>query len=127
MANRYLLTEEQFRQLPLGPGWEINDVPPEIWPKIPGLVRPDETIAVMASGSTGDPRILNELRAIAGVDVLVHETNPKSGEPEGNAYHFVFQKIRDHRYPFLMHGPFRTETVVPHWFDAADLDCYWQG
>ncbi len=125
MVNRYPLTDEQFRQLLLCQGWEINDVPPEISPKIPGLVRLNETIAVMASGSTDDPRILNDISAIAGVDVLAHETKPKEDEPEGNAYHFAIQKTKDTRCPFIMYGPFKSGTVVGHWFDADDLDSYW--
>jgi hypothetical protein len=127
MPNRYPLREEQFRQLPIGPGWTLNDVPRELWYKIPALVRIEDTLAIMASGSTGDPRILDDIKAIAKVEQLVHETRPRFSEPEGNAYHFVIQKIRHSEYPFLMHGPYRWGTVVPHWFDADDLDRYWKG
>jgi hypothetical protein len=125
MANRYPLTEEQFRQLPTSTGWPIVDIPPEQWSEFPGLVRLDDTVAVMVSGSTSDPRILNSIRAVAGIDQLVHETNPAPGEPEGNAYHFVIQEIRHDRFPYVLHGPFRSETTVPHWFGSSDLYRYW--
>jgi hypothetical protein len=39
----------------------------------------------------------------------------------------VIQQISDPRYPFLLHGPFKSETIVEHWFDAPQLDRYWSG
>ena len=59
---------------------------------------------------------------------LVHEINPQidKNEPEGNAYHYVVQKIKDNRYPYILHGPFTSETKVKHWFDAEELSTYWQ-
>jgi hypothetical protein len=78
----------------------------------------------MASGSTSDPRILNGISAVAGADVLAIETNPVPGEPEGNAYHFVIEKIKHPDFPYLMHGPFKSGTIVPHWYDSDDLDAY---
>lgn len=76
----------------------------------------------MASGSC-DPGTLNGISAVAGLDVLAYEPNPKQGEPDGNAYHYVFQKLTTGGY--LMTGPFPTDAIVPHWFDAKDLDKYW--
>jgi hypothetical protein len=77
----------------------------------------------MASGSC-DVGTLNGISAVAGLDLLAVESRPKPKEPEGNAYHYVFQKLSDESY--LMTGPFRSETVVPHWYDTDDLNRYWQ-
>jgi hypothetical protein len=63
---------------------------------------------------------------VAGIDVLAHESNPRKGEPEGNAYHYVFQRTSDPNCPYTMYGPFKSETIVNHWFDAEDLDNYWK-
>lgn len=101
-------------------------MPPEHWAKIPGLQRLNDTVAVMASGTLSDPGVLNDVEnAIAGADVLVHESNPYPDEPEGNAYHYVVQRINDPRFPYVVHGPFRSETLVDHWFEADQLDRYW--
>lgn len=126
--KRKPITQEQFGQLATIDGWNTNEVPRKNWEKIPGLLRREDTLAIMVSGTYSDPRILNEINAIAGFDVLVHESSPKThkGEPEGNAYHYVIQKINDYRYPYLMHGPFKSETRVKHWYKADDLDLYWK-
>jgi hypothetical protein len=118
------LTQAQFDQLALV-DWTINEIPREIWPKIPGLQRLQDTFSVMGSGSVVNPGILNGINAVAGIDVLAYERNPMGGEPEGNAYHYVIQKISDPRYPYVLHGPFKSETIVDHWFDAPQLDRYW--
>jgi hypothetical protein len=123
-AKRTLLTQEQFDRLGLV-GWTIDEVPREHWSKIPGLQRLQDTFAVMASGSVVNPGILNGINAVAGIDVLAHETRPMAKEPPGNAYHYVIQKTSDDRFPYILHGPFRSETIVEHWFDADQLDRYW--
>jgi hypothetical protein len=79
----------------------------------------------MGSGDMSGPRLLNGIHAIAGFDHLVFERRPRPGEPAGNAYHWVIQAITDRRFPFLLHGPFKSETRVPHWFDSDDLALYW--
>lgn len=126
--KRKPLTQEQFDQLHTTDGWNIDEVPRENWEKIPGLIRFEDTFAIIASGTVSDPRILNTIHAIAGFDVLVHESHPMvhKAESEGNAYHYVIQKINDDRHPYLMYGPFRSETRVDHWFEADDLDLYWK-
>jgi len=123
--KRTLLTQEQFNQIPVDSNWHIDDVPRDLWDKIPGIERLNDTFAIMASGSVSSPSILNGINSIAGMDVLVHETNPMPSETPGNAYHYVFQETNDKRYPIIMHGPFRSETIIPHWFDAPDIDTYW--
>jgi hypothetical protein len=125
--KRTPITEEQFKLIHTTVDWNIDEVPQENWEKILGLQRLDATFAIMASGTISDPRTLNNIEAIAGMDVLVGEENPKieKGEGEGNAYHYVFQKTNDVRYPYIMHGPFKSETRIDHWFDADDLNAYW--
>jgi len=124
-VKRVPLSEEQFGLL-AAVGWAIDDVPREHWDKIPGLQRLQDTFAVMASGSTANPQVLNGINAVAGIDLLAHESRPMAGEPPGNAYHYVVQKLTDPRYPYLLNGPFRSETIVDHWFDAPQLNRYWQ-
>lgn len=125
VVKRRLLTEDQFRLLKTTDGWNIDEVPSEHWSKIPGLQRLEDTVGIMASGSNA--QILNGVRAVVGIDVLVHERNPMihKNEPEGNAYHYVVQKINDSRFPYILHGPFKAQTIVPHWFEADALDVYW--
>lgn len=123
--KRTPLTNEQFSQLE-ATGWVIDEVPREHWDKIPGLQRLHDTFAVFASGCVVNPLVLNGISAVAGIDVLAYESRPMAGEPPGNAYHYVVQKTGDPRYPYLLHGPFRSETIVDHWFDAPQLDRYWQ-
>jgi len=126
--KRTLLTQEQFDMLGSIGGWGIDEVPKEHWGKIPGLQRIEDTVGVMASGCYQQPKLLNAISAVAGVDVLVHEANPQvdKNENEGNAYHYAVQRINDSRFPYILHGPFRSETIVEHWFDYEDLDAYWK-
>ena len=116
------MTEEQFQLLNITDNWNVDEVPEAHWNKIPGLQRLHDTFSIMASGCA-TPDILNGQLASAGLDVLCVETDPKKGEPDGNAYHYVVQECEDGKY---LIGPCRAETVVPHWFDADDLDGYWQ-
>ena len=125
-VKRIALTTEQFRVFGNLVEWNLSDVPPSKWPMIPGLQRGD-TIAVMASGTVADPRVLNGIEAVVGFDHLVHETRPneRKREPQGNAYHYVIERIRRSDYPYILHGPFSSETRVGHWFDVDDLGIYW--
>jgi hypothetical protein len=118
-------TKEQFNQLELKQNWEIVDISPESWNKIPGIQRLRDTFAIMGSACLTDPRCLNRLNGVAGIDVLISEAHPKIGEPEGNAYHYVFQYTGNPNYPYTMYGPFKAETKVLHWFNVDDLDSYW--
>lgn len=118
------MTEDQYRELGLREAWKLEELPREVWPSIPGLRRRSDTIAVMGSADISNPRLLNEIRAIGGLDHLVFEACPKPGEPPGNAYHYVIQAVSDARFPYIVHGPFCKQARVPHWFEASDLDAY---
>lgn len=107
-------------------GWRPIELSPRHWAHIPDLPRPANVVAIMGSVSTTDPQILNGILGVAAFDVLTLETNPQKDEPEGNAYHLVFQKNNHPKFPYILHGPFRDETIVDHWFDATQLDRYWQ-
>jgi len=124
--KRKPLTKEQYDLLGVKAGWELVEVDKEHWRKIPGIQRLDDTVAIMASGCIDDTRVLNDIHAIAGFDVLVHETRPQPNEPEGNAYHYVVQELRRSDYPYVLHGPFRSQTRVAHWYGAEDLAIYWE-
>ncbi len=125
--KRTLLTAKQFKLIDTTVDWNIKEVPPNHWDKIPGLQRRNDTFAILASGTMTDPQLLNSIESIAGMDVLVNETHPKIefNEPDGNAYHYIVQKINETRYPYILHGPFKTETKIAHWFEASDLAIYW--
>ncbi|SRR6266446_2493241 len=126
--KRTPLTENQFKLLQTTDGWNIDEVPKEHWDKIPGIERLHDTFGILASGTCSDPKILNSVSSIVGFDVLAHESNPNTAknEPAGNAYHYVIQKLERTDYPYLMHGPFRKETLVDHWFDYEDINRYWR-
>jgi hypothetical protein len=125
-VKRTPLTTEQFELIGRLPNWQCYDIPRQDWGKIPGLERLQDTIAVMGSASITDLKMLNGIQAVAGLDVLVHETHPMvdKGEPEGNAYHFVVQKVNHPTCPYILHGPIRCQAVVPHWFKVDDLTAY---
>ena len=127
--KRTPLTAEQFKLLQTTDTWAIDEVPKEHWNKIPGIERLPDTFAIMASGACNDPKILNGISAIVGFDVLACEPNPQlaKNEPEGNAYHYVIQKLNRADYPYLLYGPFKNQTVVKHWFEYEDLNKYWRG
>ena len=116
------LTAVQFEQLNRVQGWEVYEIPRIDWPNLPRL---KDSIALMGSADINDPKLLNDIQAVAGLDQLVYESNPKPGEQEGNAYHFVVEQTNDPRCPYLLHGPFKSGTKVKHWFEVQDLDKYW--
>lgn len=119
-AERHKLTEHQYRILADNTDWGLNDVPREKWGELPDWMT-ENCLGIVASGSLSDPKMLNGLMAVGGIDWLRAETNPRDKEPEGNASHYVITCSGDQYY---LHGPFRSESLVPHWFIADDLDKY---
>ena len=119
-----LLTSQQFENISGVQGWKVFEIPKESWGTILGLSRLEDTIAVMGSVDIYNPSLLNHIQSVAGFDQLVHETNPHPSEPEGNAYHYVIQQTTRSDYPYILHGPFRSETKVDHWFNIDDVDRY---
>ncbi len=124
--NRTPLTEDQFRLIVTPPDWRPVEIPLASWLQLPCVQRAYDTVAVMGSGCRFDQRVLHGVLAVAGADALVRERNRKRGEPEGNAYHYVFQRSGHPRFPYLVYGPFTSETRVPHWFSSDHLEAYWQ-
>jgi hypothetical protein len=122
------LSRHQCEILQRDDQWKLFEIPREDWNNIPGLSRVENTFAVMGSADPNDPRLLNMIkRSVAGFDQLVFEPNPKPGETEGNAYHFVIQESGHEDCPYILHGPFYTEARVAHHFEAGDLDHYNSG
>jgi hypothetical protein len=78
----------------------------------------------MGSANEFNPKLLNMINGIAGFDQLVHETNPHAGEPEGNAYHYLIQQTNRTDYPYIIHGPYRSEARIKHHFSFDELENY---
>jgi len=122
--GKTVLTFDQVNLLIRNGNWFINDIPVEDWDRLPDWMNGDDTLGILTSGELSDPRLLNGIQAIGGVDFLRHESRPKEGEPEGNAYHFVIKQESDAK--FYLCGPFTKETLVRHWFKSDDLNKYWE-
>ena len=119
-TNRHELTKDQYDIL-IGSGdWDINEVPIDEWSNLPAWMTKD-CLAINASGSMNNAKMMHGLKVIGGIDWLRAENNPKSGEPDGNAYHFVITASGQHNYSY---GPFQSGTLVPHWFTEEDLNNY---
>jgi hypothetical protein len=110
------------------PEWCPVEAPLETT-SILGLVRPQDTISIWISGSSSNPQLAFCVEnVIAGIDVLTHEQKPNlvKNEPPGNAYHYILQKIADKKFPYVLYGPYERGTIIPHWFDADDLNVYFK-
>lgn len=84
--QRILLTREHPERLQRDKKWRTFERPREVWEKIPGLRRVQDTFACMGGADPDEPRMLNMLRrCVAGFDQVVCESSPKEGEPDGNA------------------------------------------
>ncbi|PJB29754.1 hypothetical protein CO110_04080 [Candidatus Desantisbacteria bacterium CG_4_9_14_3_um_filter_40_11] len=108
------------------PEWFPAEAPLETT-SILGLVRPQDTISIWISGSSSNPQLAFCVEnVIAGIDVLTHEQNPNSAknEPSGNAYHYILQEITDNNFPYVLYGPYKSGTMIPHWFNVNDLNVY---
>jgi hypothetical protein len=108
------------------PEWHPIEAPLETT-SILGLVRPQDTISIWISGSSSNPQFTFYVdNVIAGIDVLTHESKPnlERNEPPGNAYHYVLQEITDKSFPYVLYGPYKSGTIISHWFDIHDLDVY---
>lgn len=118
------LTAEQFDRLNGVQGWKLFEVPKEDWGAFPTLTRIEDTAHIYGSADIYDPQVLNDIRVIAGFDQLVIERNFQPNEPEGNAYHYVVQQTNHPAFPYLLHGPYTTETRVSHWHPIDQQDSY---
>ena len=126
--RRPLKKEEGEKLLKLfesNPDWSPIEVPVNSIIGL-GLIRKEDTLSIWISGSYSNPQLAEVENAIAGIDVLTIESNPKleKNEPSGNAYHYILQKINNENFPFVLHGPFRKGTIISHWFNDKDLNVY---
>lgn len=114
--NRYPLTQAQFETL-RGSDWKIQELPYSEWDKVPNLPRRDDVVAVFYSGCMNQTKCLNGISSVVGFDIVAHEERPQPGEPTLNVYHAVIQQLDATRnpVPFLLHAPFRDETLFGHW------------
>jgi hypothetical protein len=114
--NRYPLTQTQFETL-RGSDWQIQELPYSEWDKVPNLPRRDDVVAVFYSGCMNQTKCLNGISSVVGFDIVAHEERPQPGEPALNVYHAVIQQLDAARnpVPFLLHAPFRDETLFGHW------------
>jgi hypothetical protein len=118
--------ERVIKYLQSKPEWTPIEAPDEIYNI--DLVRKEESLSVMISGSEDNPVMAHNLKnIILGIDVLVVETNPniEKHEPPGNAYHYIIQLVNHNDYPYVLYGPYKAGTIVPHWFNDEELDKYW--
>ena len=126
--KRIPITEEQFRVFFGNPDWRITEVPYDRVSQIVDLPRKSDVVCVFASGDMNETKILNDVCAVLGMDVIAQETRPntKKNEPELNIYHVVVQKLQtpvcDYRY--LMHIAYTEETLFGHWRGVDVLDRY---
>lgn len=124
------ITAEQYEYLSLQPDWRIVSVPEDNWRKIPNLPRINDTMAVYASGCIHTPQTFNNIEHVGACDIVAYEKNPKieKGETSINVYHCVFQKLKtiSGNFEYLMHYPFKSGTVAPHWpKELEELQVYW--
>lgn len=123
--KRIPLSQEQAKRLLRDQDWKLFEILQADWSSIPDFQRREDMFACIGSADPYDPRLLNMInRCVAGFDQLVYESEPKLGEPEGNAYHWLVQESGREDYPYVLRGPFYSETRVPHHFDFKALDAY---
>jgi hypothetical protein len=125
MIKKYEITYIQYESILKLENWKFYDVPQECWNNFKGVERLNDTFAIIGSADVNDPKIIHELsNIISGFDVLTLETNPKPQEPEGNAYHYIIQKIEDPYHQFFLYGPYFEGMATNHWFTSKDLEAY---
>jgi len=129
MSNSYYFSEDRFEAMRHLKGWEIRDIPPEHWDKLPVVHRKDDAFAVFASGCLEQPKKLNGNLSIAGIDFLAHEPNPEreKGEDSINIYHFTIAKLKNPvgDLQYKMDGPYGRQALLGHWPCEQDaLDFY---
>ena len=124
--NHIPITQEQFDTICSLTAWTIEELDLKTLKLIPKIVRPDQVFGGYISGALEQPKMLNGHVSIAGLDVFVHEPYPQTLKHEGdvNVYHYVIQRTGRTDFPYILHGPFRDETLLGHWPTGLVLDVY---
>ncbi|MBN8712224.1 MAG: hypothetical protein BGO12_08435 [Verrucomicrobia bacterium 61-8] len=125
-ANHIPITQEQLDKIYSSDKWEITEINLEELKVIPKIVRPNDLLGAFISGSQDEPKRLNSYPSIAAFEVLVFEKNPKPEWNEGpvNAYHYVIRRSGNTAFPYILSGPYTTETIIGHHPDELNLDVY---
>ena len=127
-APKELLTREQYEALNSAEGWKITALDDQTIRDTPGIQRKHDLLGGYVSGDCSDVRRINGREAILGMDILVHESLPKTsfGEADVNVYHYVVTKTGRTDFPYCLHGPFTKEALQSHWPPDLDLTPYAQ-
>jgi len=122
------LTQDQFDSICQSFDWRIEELTLNTLKLIPKLIRPHQALGGFISGSLVQPKTLNDYDSVAGIDILAHEPNPHTSKDEFhlNAYHYIIQKTGHPVFPYILRGPFRDETLIGHWPNDLNLDCYFR-
>ena len=113
------ITLEQVKILVSEGAWNVQEIKPENWKKLPSFMGKSDVLAVFASGDLNNHQMMHGLDVIGGTDWLRFEENPKKDEPEGNAYHFVI--VEKPNQKFELQGPYTHGAFLPHHFSGQDL------
>ena len=127
MKKKYaLLTQEDFDKLLKSDKWKIEEVDLATVKLTPLVERKHQLLGAFTSGDSTITRPLNGQPAVLGMDVFVHEENPwrNQGEGDVNVYHYVVARTGRLDFPYLIRGPYRTETLVAHWPSGLPLEPY---
>ncbi len=120
----FYITLENYFQL-TGPGfWSINDVPPARWGQAARPLDKNVTIAIFASGEPFHKIDPPSNAAIAGIDWIRFEPNPKKGEPDLNVNHFIIGPSGSNGFPVW--GPFPSGSIAGHWISLEETVLYQQ-
>lgn len=124
MTKARPMTQSEFENLPNRDNWIRQEIPKPMAVAL-GLSRAEDTIVVIASGSTATQQ-MHGRPSLYGIDVLAVELRPEKSkaEPDGNAYHYIVTPSGHAQYPYLLVGPFTSGACIQHWYDDLDLDDY---
>jgi len=101
-------------------GWSIRELS---LPEISGLplARKQDALGAFTSGDLTSPQGMHGKAAIAGLDLLAIEQNPRRKEPDVNVYHYILVRTGRTDIPLILYGPFEEGTIIGHWPDTLDL------
>jgi hypothetical protein len=124
--NHIPLTQTQLDTICYPAGWQIEELSFTCLHQIPKMIRADQLLGGFVSGCRSQPKVLNGFSSIAGMDILRYEPHPQwsKGEWHLNVYHYVIQETTHPSFPYLLHGPFRNETIIGHWPKDLNLIAY---